>query len=64
MIHRGQHSVAVTRCPKCNLVHLIIEENHRIIASVPLTRAEWAQLLGAYGDMLAGPDYLSNERTS
>jgi hypothetical protein len=57
MTQHKRHSLAVAKCEKCNLVHLIIEQNHQIIASIPLTRGEWAQLIGAYGDMIGDERY-------
>jgi len=62
MKHFGHHEVTVGRCPNCPRIHLIVRENGRVVASVPMERDEWAQLIGAYGDLFGGANYLSNER--
>ena len=61
MSHRQGHHVHVSRCPHCNHVHLVVREKGRIVTSVPLTREDWAQLIGAYGEMIGAGLYDSNE---
>jgi hypothetical protein len=39
----------------------VVREKGRIITSVPLTREEWANLIGEYGEMIAAGLYDSNE---
>jgi hypothetical protein len=39
----------------------VVREKGRIVTSVPLTREDWAQLIGAYGEMIGAGLYDSNE---
>lgn len=54
--HKKGSAVAVGRCQSCGCLHLIVIEQSAVVASIPLTREEWAKLIGAYGDMLAGEE--------
>lgn len=46
-----RRSVGIGICPKCSLVHLVVFEHGKIVDSIPLDRAEWAVLIGAYTQM-------------
>lgn len=43
--------VSVARCPYCGGLHLVVSGVHSL--SIPLTRQQWAELIGSYGDNLA-----------
>ncbi len=60
MTHRGRYSTGIVRCPKCGLLHLLVYENGRLVVSVPMTRDEWALLIGMYGDHLAAENETIN----
>lgn len=61
MTHK-KRGIGVARCPQCTLIHLVLTHGNATVESVPLTREEWARLIGAYGDMLAGKDHINGER--
>jgi hypothetical protein len=44
--------VSVAVCSSCKQAHLVITEAGRNIASIAMTREEWAKLIGAYGDII------------
>jgi len=44
--------VSVAVCSSCKQAHLVITEAGENIASIALTREEWAKLIGAYGDII------------
>lgn len=57
MSHHRKAKIAIAKCEKCNMIHLIVEQDQCIVASVPMTRGEWAQLIGAYGDMMSSEPF-------
>jgi hypothetical protein len=44
--------VSVAVCRRCSNAHLVITEAGQNIASIAMTRAEWAKLIGAYVDII------------
>jgi len=44
-------------------VRLVIRDRYSQIAAIPMTREDWAALIGEYGDLLAGRNHIDNERT-
>lgn len=44
-------------CPGCGEVHLEIQHNGRVLATFPMTRDEWAKLIGTYGDLIGAAQY-------
>lgn len=43
--------VSVARCAYCGGLHLVVSGAHAL--SIPLSRQQWAELIGSYGDNLA-----------
>lgn len=63
MTHKPErYAIEVGRCPRCNHVHLIIRKPGEPVISIPLSRLEWARLIGAYGEILDGNNHFNNER--
>lgn len=50
--HKRTTGVGVVLCPACGEIHIMVVDEENVCTSIPLTRAEWAKLLGAYGDLL------------
>ena len=43
--------VSVARCAYCGGLHLVVSGAHAL--SIPLSRQQWSELIGSYGDNLA-----------
>lgn len=55
-----KYRTRVARCPGCKEIHIIIQSHGRTIISFPMTREDWAKLLGEYGDLVSEGRYELN----
>lgn len=45
----AKFTIAVATCPRCPDIHLVIFDKDGVVThSIPMTRAEWAGLIGTY----------------